>query len=183
MRNKSHAAMGRFLLREYFPGISGRNATIFLLGCTQPDKNPTTYLKGSIRSRWMRGHNYSNSSRYIMRLSKRLEKKSHFTPWDYYSLGKLIHYTMDAFTYAHDERFPQDLHAHRQYEAELQHYFLANLRRCRKPADTFRGSCAALIRETHMRYIRLPGSVETDTAYAFSTCCQLMRKMTGNTQH
>ena len=75
MRNKSHALMGRILLREFLPGLSGGQARLFLLGCTQPDKNPATYIKGSLRSQWLRGHNWGNSQRYMQRLCRRLERK------------------------------------------------------------------------------------------------------------
>lgn len=178
MRNKSHAAMGRILLREYLPVTTPGQAKVFLLGCTQPDKNPATYLKGSLRSRWMRGHNYSNSNRFMMRLAMRLDGKQHYTSWDYYCLGKLVHYTMDAFTYAHDERFVKNLKEHRAYEAGLQNYFLAQVRRRPVPSCRYRGSPAALIRWMHTAYARLPGCVETDTDYAFRTCCLLTQRLT-----
>lgn len=178
MRNKSHALMGQILLREYLSELSAGHARFFLLGCTQPDKNPATYLKGSIRSRWMRGHNYSNASRYMVRLTLRLEAKDHFNLWDCYSLGKLIHYCMDAFTFAHDERFPKKLKAHRVYEARLQNYFLAQVRRRPIPSGRFQGSPTALIHSMHVAYSRLPGSIETDTDFAFRACCLLTQRLT-----
>ena len=182
MRNKSHALMGRILLREYLPGLPKASAKAFLLGCTQPDKNPTTYIKGSLRSHWLRGHNYSNASRFMMRLALRLDGKSHYSPWNCYCLGKLIHYTMDAFTFAHDERFPQDLKAHRQYEARLQNYFLAQVRRRPIPSRRFQNPPVALIHSMHAAYSQLPGSVETDTDYAFRTCCLLTQRLTAGVQ-
>lgn len=183
MRNKSHALMGRILLREYLPGLPAAHAKAFLLGCTQPDKNPATYIKGSLRSNWMRGHNYSNASRFMMRLALRLDGKDHFSPWDCYCLGKLIHYCLDAFTFAHDERFPKNLKAHRRYEARLQNFFLAQLRRSPIPSSRFLGSPAALIRSMHAAYSRLPGSIETDTDYAFRTCCLLTQRLTARLQY
>lgn len=182
MRNKSHALMGQILLREYLSGLPAGHARFFLLGCTQPDKNPATYLKGSIRSRWMRGHNYSNASRYMARLTLRLEAKDHFNLWDCYCLGKLIHYCMDAFTFAHDERFPKKLKAHRVYEARLQNYFLAQVRRRPIPSGRFQGSPTTLIRSMHVSYSRLPGSIETDTDFAFRACCLLTQRLTAGLQ-
>lgn len=178
MRNKSHAAMGRILLREYLPDVPPGRARLFLLGCTQPDKNPATYFKGSLRSQWMRGHNYGNASRFMMRLAMRLDGKQHYSPWDYYCLGKLIHYTLDAFTFAHDQRFPKKLSEHRAYEAELQNYFLAQVRR--RPVPTFRycGSPAVLIRWMHNAYAQLPGCIETDTDFGFRVCCLLTQRLT-----
>lgn len=178
MRNQSHALMGRILLREYLPGLPKASEKAFLLGCTQPDKNPTTYIKGSLRSHWMRGHNYSNASRYMMRLALRLDGKTHFSPWDCYCMGKLIHYTLDAFTFAHDERFSKNLKAHRMYEARLQSFFLAQIRRRPIPVTRFRGSPAVLIRSMHAAYSRLPGSIETDTDFAFRTSCLLTQRLT-----
>lgn len=170
--------MGRILLRGYFPDISAGHARLFLLGCTQPDKNPATYLKGSLRSQWMRGHNYGNASRFMMRLSMRLDGKRHYSPWDYYCLGKLIHYTLDAFTFAHDCRFERKLRNHRAYEAALQNYFLAQVRRRSLPSCRCPGTPGALIRRMHAAYSRLPGCVETDTDYAFRACCLLTQRLT-----
>lgn len=178
MRNKSHALMGQILLHEYLADLPAVHAKVFLLGCTEPDKNPATYIKGSLRSQWMRGHNYSNANRYIMRLARRLDQKEYFSPWDYYRLGKLIHYCQDAFTFAHDERFPKKLKAHRVYEARLQNYFLAQVRRKPIPSGSFQGSPAALIRSMHASYSRLPGSIETDTDFAFRACCLLTKRLT-----
>lgn len=182
MRNKSHALMGRILLCKYLPSLPKASAKAFLLGCTQPDKNPATYIKGSLRSCWLRGHNYSNASRYMMRLALRLDGKTHLSAWDCYSLGKLIHYTLDAFTFAHDERFPKDLKAHRHYEARLQNFFLAQVRRRSVPTIPFQGSPAGLIRSMHAAYSRLPGAIETDTDFAFRTCCLLTQRLTAGLQ-
>lgn len=177
MRNQSHALMGRILLQEYLNDLPTAHRKLFLLGCTQPDKNPTTYIKGSLRSQWMRGHNYSNASRYIIRLAEQLDGKDHFTPWDCYCMGKLIHYTMDAFTFAHDERFPKKLKTHRLYEARLQNFFLAQVRRRPIPSASFQGSPTALICTMHASYSRLPGNIETDTDYAFRACCLLAQRL------
>lgn len=170
--------MGRILLREYLPDLPPGRAKLFLLGCTQPDKNPATYLKGSLRSQWMRGHNYENASRFMTRLALRLDGKRHFSPWDLYCLGKLIHYTLDAFTFAHDARFARRLREHRQYEEALQNYFLAQVRRRPVPSYRYPGSPAGLIRWMHAAYSRLPGCIENDTDYAFRTCCLLTQRLT-----
>ena len=182
MRNKSHALMGQILLHEYLADLPAVHAKVFLLGCTEPDKNPATYIKGSLRSQWMRGHNYSNANRYIMRLARRLDQQEYFSPWDCYRLGKLIHYCQDAFTFAHDERFPKDLKTHRRYEARLQNYFLDQATRRPIPSRRFQNPPMALILTMHEAYSRLPGSIETDTDYAFRTCCLLIQRLTGGLQ-
>lgn len=183
MRNRSHAVMGRFLLREYLADVSGACARMFLLGCTQPDKNPATYFKGSLRSCWMRGHNYSNAHRYMLKLVRRLERQEVFSAWDYYCLGKLMHYTMDAFTLPHNAHFPKKLRSHRHYEIQLQRYFLRRIQTAQRPDGCFPGTAAELLRQKHAQYMRLPGTVETDTDYAFTVCCQMMALLTKSAEN
>ena len=96
--------------------VPKRYVQAFLIGCIEPDRNPVTYLKGSIRHQWLRGHNYRNARRFMRRISVRLENKDSWNLYDYYTLGKLIHYTTDAFTYAHNDTFPTALTEHREYE-------------------------------------------------------------------
>ena len=98
MRGKSHRCLGQYLVEKYMPHAPKRYIRAFLIGCIEPDRNPVTYLKGSIRCQWLRGHNYENARRYMRRLSERLERKERLFLIDYYALGKLIHYTVDAFT-------------------------------------------------------------------------------------
>lgn len=127
MKGESHRQLGRFLMNAYLPGLAKRHARAFLLGCIEPDRNPTTYLKGSVRSQWLRGHNWNNASRYMGRICARLERKERLSMLDYYAMGKLMHYTADAFTYAHNKYFPTNLKEHRRYEIDLQACFLAYL--------------------------------------------------------
>ena len=180
MRNKSHALMGRILLREYLPGLPKASEKAFLIGCIQPDKNPATYFKGSLRSQWMRGHNYSNASRYMMRLALRLDGKTHLSTWDCYCLGKLIHYTLDAFTYPHNHHFGKGLSHHRIYEVKLQLYFLSRLHSFRPDSVDVPDSAADYLRKMHETYLLEPGCVETDTKYALRVSCALIRKLTEN---
>lgn len=162
---KSHRRLGEYLAAYYLPGAPRRYIQAFLLGCTEPDKNPSTYLKGSIRSQWMRGHNWGNAQRYMTRIANRLEKRNKLLLADYYTMGKLIHYTVDAFTYAHNEEFSGALPAHRSYEKELQAFFLSYLkhRRCLTPAVG--GSVMEAIRVYHQEYANRPSDIHRDSRY------------------
>ena len=146
----------------------------FRLGCIEPDRNPATYLKGSFRSQWLRGHNYGNAKRYMFRISRRLEKKEHLNVLDYYTLGKLIHYTTDAFTYAHNEEFSTDLGEHMTYEAALQNYFLEYMQAEPNGSELCADSIAEAIRIQHRDYIRKPADIRTDTKYALKVCCTIL---------
>ena len=75
MRGKSHRCLGKYLVQHYMSDTPERYVKAFLLGCIEPDRNPATYLKGSIRCQWLRGHNYRNARRFMRAISARLEKK------------------------------------------------------------------------------------------------------------
>ena len=179
MRGKSHLSLGHYLIQNYMENLPLRYQKAFLVGCIEPDRNPMPYFKGSLRSQWMRGHNYNNASHFMDRLAKRLENKPKLHLFDYYSMGKLIHYTTDAFTYAHNDLFPTDLDQHRVYEVALQNHFLnfmdaqPPVECCNLPAlPTY--SVMDTIRYQHRDYIRRPCSIHTDTAFAFSVCCSVV---------
>ena len=80
-------------------------------------------------------------------------------------MGKLIHYTVDAFTSAHNDHFPSGLWAHREYENQLQSYFLSYLEQsCIQtcPAAT---SVMDAIRAHHDEYILRPADIHRDSMY------------------
>lgn len=171
MRGESHRRLGEYLVERYMPNAPKRHIRAFLIGCIEPDRNPATYLKGSFRSQRLRGHNYENASPYMRRLCCRLEQKVRLDMIDYYSLGKLIHYTVDAFTRAHNRDFPEDLREHRAYEAELQTFFLAFLAGDPPPCKPECRPVMETIRHFHRRYEARPISIVTDTRFAFTASC------------
>ena len=177
MRAKSHRNLGILLADRYFPGIPPLYRSAFLLGCTQPDQNPATYLKGSLRCQWLRGHNYENARRFLSRITLRLENKDRLGLWDYYTAGKLIHYTADAFTYAHNTVFQGGIPLHRAYEARLQICFLRFLEEEPPLPASADGTLAELIRAQHRRYLELCGKPETDCRFVFCVCCQIARHL------
>ena len=152
MKGKSHRLLADYLSREYLSDAPKRCARAFRLGCIQPDRNPTTYLKGSLRAQWLRGHNWGNTQRYMQRLCRRLERKRKLGIFSAYSLGKLMHYTADAFTYAHNPEFPEDLVRHNAYEQTLQHYFLRHFQELTDYVVSPAGSAMETIRIWHRRY-------------------------------
>ena len=154
-----------YLTRNYLQIAPRRHIHAFLLGCVQPDKNPATYLKGSLRCKWLRGHNWNNASRYMARLSRRLERRKKLRLLDFYSLGKLIHYTVDAFTGAHNDHFPPQLQQHRQYEERLQSYFLEYLKRKESTTAPTTGKVMDAIRAYHKEYCAMPTSIHNDSKY------------------
>lgn len=174
MRGKSHLRIARYLLDNYLPDIPGHYRTAFRMGCIEPDRNPATYLKGSIRCQWLRGHNYPNSRRFMRTISLRLEKKKQLNLLDYYTLGKLIHYTADAFTYAHNDTFPVQLRKHKAYEDALQVHFLVYMEQ-NPQVDIPAGSTIMnTISAYHREYRQQESSIHTDSRFALNACCSVL---------
>lgn len=171
MRGESHRRLGYYLAEKYMQGTPRRYVRAFLIGCVEPDRNPATYIKGSIRCQRLRGHNYENARRYMQRLSLRLERKERLYLLDYYAMGKLIHYTVDAFTLAHNDFFPENLREHRAYEAELQEYFLSFLAGDPPPCPPENKPVMDTIRAFHRRYESRPAGIFTDARFAFTASC------------
>jgi len=171
MRGKSHISLGHYLLNHYLPNIPQTYRNAFLLGCIEPDRNPATYLKGSLRCQWMRGHNYQNAKRFMKRISARLERKESLNLFDYYTLGKLIHYTADAFTYAHNETFPENLSDHREYEVKLQNHFLGYLQKNPEVDIRLAQTITEGITHYHLDYSSEITNIHRDSHFALHACC------------
>ncbi len=171
MRGKSHRCLGNYLIRNYMPELSQLRRKAFLIGCIEPDRNPTTYLKGSVRHQWLRGHNFLNAQRYMNRIARRLERREYLTLLDYYTLGKLIHYTTDAFTYAHNDMFTTDLNDHREYEISLQEHFLDYMAQDPSVDPKIARTIMEAISSYHRQYQALPRDIHTDTRFALTACC------------
>lgn len=171
MRGKSHICLGQYLVTHYMPNASQPQINAFLLGCIEPDRNPATYLKGSFRHQWLRGHNYHNARRFMRRLSTRLEQKESWNLFDYYSLGKLIHYTADAFTYAHNDTFPEKLAGHMEYEAALQDHFLEYIRQDPQVDVRLARTIMEGIGNYHREYTSQNTNIHRDSRYALQACC------------
>lgn len=171
MRGKSHRCLGNYLVQHYMKDAPARYVRAFLIGCIEPDRNPATYLKGSIRAQLLRGHNYRNARRFMRRISQRLEAKDNFGIFDYYTLGKLIHYTTDAFTYAHNEAFPTNLEEHRVYEATLQDHFLAYMAEDPQVNPQAARSIMDALYRYHLEYESQGANIDTDSRFALTACC------------
>lgn len=171
MRGKSHRCLGQYLAEHYMTEVPKPSVKAFLIGCVEPDRNPVTYLKGSFRCQWLRGHNYRNARRFMRQISWRLEKKDKLNLFDYYTLGKLIHYTTDAFTYAHNDMFTTNLGDHREYEAALQEHFLSFIQEDPEVNPQTARSIMEAIYCYHREYEALEADIRTDAKFALTACC------------
>ena len=178
MKQESHRMLGHSLMELLPQQPKRRHTRAFLLGCVEPDCNPLSYLKGSLRSRWFYGHNYQNADRWIQRHMRRLQKKKRWNFWNYYSMGKLIHYTSDAFTYVHNNCFTDTIAAHRDYENQLQSQFLPQLDQglCVKAVPYH--EIGSFFCSVHHHYLSSVHTLQKDCRYIMGMCswlfCQLI---------
>lgn len=178
MKRESHRMLGVYLLEQITWELSAWRRRAFLLGCIEPDSNPFTYLKGSRRVQMLRGHNYRNAERWMDRMAARLEARQCWRLLDYYRLGQLIHYTSDAFTFAHNETFRESIREHRRYEQRLQRIFQLTLA---LPGEEMAadegGSAMEAIRTTHERYMRDGRTMQTDVDYILAMTRQIFCRL------
>ncbi len=174
MRGKSHRCLGQYLTEHYMQNVSRPCVRAFLIGCVEPDRNPITYLKGSLRFQWLRGHNYRNARRFMRRISQRLEGKRKLNLFDFYTLGKLIHYTTDAFTYAHNDTFSTNLVDHRVYEVELQNHFLRFMEADPQVNPRVARTIMDAVYSYHREYERQEANIHTDARFALNACCSVV---------
>lgn len=150
----------------------------FVFGCIEPDYNYLTYLRGSLSNRMFSGHTFESTAAYISQAISRLEVRGHFRYRDYYRLGKLIHYVVDAFTYAHNHNFPGTLPDHRSYEMELKQKFAEFLsKRKANIIQTGKPLFDALVDE-HARYMDMPASHMKDMTFVERITCMLFTHLT-----
>ncbi|MCI6054170.1 zinc dependent phospholipase C family protein [Dysosmobacter sp.] len=174
MQKRSHKLLASSLL-ESVDGFRARRFELaFLFGSFQPDCNPLTYLKGSIRAYKFRGHNYSNSRRYIERRIRRLQARRRWTMWQYYTLGKLTHYLADAFTYPHNEHYPDPLLCHHQYETDLRAYLQEYLAERTVRRKQFRANVAESIAQLHDYYRQSAADQRMDVQFILEATSLLM---------
>lgn len=165
MQKRSHALLASALLRSEQGFNARRFELAFLFGSFQPDCNPLSYLKGSLRGYKLRGHNYTNSQRYIDAHIQMLQRCSHWTIWQYYTLGKLTHYLADAFTYPHNADYPDSLMDHRRYERELRLYLTGYLAYCSLRRKRYCQDLPCRIAELHRQYMASAAGMRRDARY------------------
>lgn len=116
MLSKDHRLLGEFLASKMIKNTSTLATHLFVTGCVFPDHNPLTYLYGLYLGHPLKAHFLFLSYPKIMHLCNKLESRETLYIWDYYTLGALLHYVADAFTYPHNEHYTGTMLEHAQYE-------------------------------------------------------------------
>ena len=174
MQKRSHKLLASALLRSHQGFCARRYELAFLFGSFQPDCNPLTYLKGSRRGKRLGGHNFSNSQLYIYDHIRRLQQRDRWTMWQYYTLGKLTHYLADAFTYPHNENFPDTMLDHHRYETDLRQYFSGYMAHRTPRQLKASEELTAALEELHRQYMESCSTTGRDTRYILMATRMLM---------
>lgn len=174
MQKRSHKLLASALLQSECGFSSKRYEWAFLFGSFQPDCNPLTYLKGSIRASRFGGHNFTNSQFFINRRIERLQRRARWTMWHYYTLGKLTHYLADAFTCPHNENYTEGLLNHHQYETDLRAYLDAYLKDRQLRRKQFRADVVDAIQQLHDFYLQSSADQQMDVQYILEATALLM---------
>lgn len=174
MQKRSHWLLASTLLRRYQGFPRKQYEWAFLLGSCQPDCNPLSYLKGSLRGRFLRGHDFSNSRSYLNSRIRRLRERTRWTLWHYYTLGKLTHYLADAFTYPHNAHFPSSLTHHHRYEQALRLYLKHHLHNDPLPAPSSPKDPELQLLHLHRQYLRHPSDIPRDVSFILRAVSLLM---------
>ena len=174
MQKRTHTLLARRLLRTETGFPAKRFEGAFLFGSFQPDVNPFSYLKGSLHYHKLKGHNYVNSRAYINSKITKLQRRRRWTMWQYYTLGKLTHYLADAYTYPHNENYPNTMIDHHCYETDLRRFMQGYLEhRCIRRQQVRRDLIAAL-EELHQQYMDTHASMVRDADYILKATGLLM---------
>lgn len=177
MQKRSHTLLARTLMERTAGFDKRRFALAFLFGSFQPDCNPLSYLKGSRRGTPLMGHNFSNSRRYVCRRIRRLQKKSRWSIWQYYTLGKLTHYLADAFTFPHNETYSESLQAHRCYEAQLRRQLAARIAHDRHRCSSGAQDLTAALERLHRQYLSAASYLQRDIDYILDATSLLVASL------
>lgn len=174
MQKRSHKLLAQTLLEDHNGFQKRRFELAFLFGSFQPDCNPLSYLKGTLHAKKFMGHNFSNSQRYINRHILRLQRRTRWTCWQYYTLGKLTHYVADAFTFPHNDTYPDSLIAHRRYEDELRCQFARYLNGRSCPRFHSYRNVGEVIDRLHQQYLSAQSNSQRDACFILAANCLLM---------
>lgn len=180
MKKQDHKLLARLLLRREEGLGLDRYQTLFLAGCVAPDYNLLSYLRGSMRVRMLRGHNAENVLPHLKSSMERLQNARKQSAYWYFTLGTLMHYVADCFTYPHNSAFPGSLIKHREYECSLHREFVRELSeheldglsiRPRSPWDE--------LTQRHSQYVCKAGDMETDCYFIVKTCQDILAALLG----
>lgn len=141
MQTKDHLALGRYMAHT-FQIKNPANHAAFVLGNIMPDINKLSYIRGYFqllaagrrrktrrrlslndhRRMLIGGHTAEGSRFFVNRIYRTLVGKTRLSVYDYYRIGKAMHYLADRFTFPHTMAYGDGFFSHVRYEKRLHAY-------------------------------------------------------------
>lgn len=186
MISKDHRLLGEFLARQMIKHTSPLATHLFVTGCVFPDHNPWTYLRGLYMGHPLKSHFSFLSYPEIMRLCSKLENRKYLYLRDYYTLGALLHYVADAFTFPHNEHYTGNMLEHTQYEHMQLHPVFEQYLTGAFESERFEiewyvknhmQSMESLFQELHDSYMKTEPTAFVDAAYICQTCAMICARV------
>ena len=119
MRCEDHYMLGCFLLEQSSVPIRPACRRMFLMGCVEPDINLLTFIRGTNKKRFLRGHCAQSSEKHLKKLLNKFTDAGVSTPMQWFLLGTAMHYLADSFVYVHNDYVRVRHSEHRNYEIRL----------------------------------------------------------------
>lgn len=170
MLTRDHKLLGYYVLEIQDAKIDPMCQKLFLLGCVEPDWNLLTYARGSIKHKFLHGHNADNVKAHLERLIECLQNSGVQTPSQWFRLGATLHYLADSFTFAHNKDFTGSLLDHRNYELALH----SELRSCLQDPNKHLLTPDASL---HEQYLADARSYQTDCRYIVGSLLGLCNQL------
>jgi len=178
MQKNDHIELARYLLSTYGNTDLSAHKKAFLLGCVEPDFNPFTYARGSLHGKVMRGHNIESSEGHIHKCINTLQRRGLRKTVDYFSLGTLIHYISDSFTFPHTTAFSGTMREHVLYENRLNPVFLEMLSKKQELSSDENNDCPRTYFDFLQKdYNTHEHTMQTDSRYIIDGCTSILQKL------
>lgn len=186
MRTADHLYLGKYLAENYLSDKPKGYQKAFVMGNVFPDINFFTYFRGALGSKSLKGHNYENVSEAIKRIEEKLVNCKCYGYSEYFSLGVLVHYTADSFTFPHNRCFDGSLKKHIEYEDELHYLFLDRMKDMKKfefhiypEHESFYSKLNSL----HKNYLLNIGNMNNDITYILKASMIAICKIMGYSEN
>ena len=181
MTSKDHRLLGEFLAQQMIKNTSPLATHLFVTGCVFPDHNPLTYLRGFYMGYPLKAHFYFLSHSEIQRLCNKLENRTKLYLWDYYTLGALLHYVADAFTFPHNDHYTGNMLEHAQYEHVQLHpifeQYLTETFCMERYIDDDRQTIESIFLKSHNSYMETEPTAVCDAEYICRVCTMICARV------
>lgn len=177
MISEDHRLLGIFLAQQMIKNTSPLATHLFVTGCVFPDHNPLTYLRGLYMGHPLKSHFLFLSYPEILHLCSKLENREKLYIWDYYTLGALLHYVADAFTFPHNEHYTGNMLEHAEYEHGQLHktfkQYLTGEFQAEMCKTNNRQNIGSTFSELHDSYMQTEPSALCDAKYICRVCTMI----------